>query len=476
MFKTNESDYGNLTDIFKDRTLETKILYEKLESKRFEFIVLYGRRRIGKTSLALYACRSKRVLYYFAKEAAVNSDANLFDFYEICKRYFPDLQKYRPDFQILIEYLALNVDVIIFDEVQYLLKENRKNASVFAEIMDKFRTTQPVPLKIFMLGSSISLIKDEILSDPSPLFGRKTLDLKLNPVGFFELHHFFPTLSFKELVEIYGFSDGIPYYLEEITTHFWDWMQSRLRTRQFYLNELDWLLRIELREPGRYLAILEAIAQGHTTNGAILSSVFKEPTPMKSLTRYLDRLLSLDFIRKEVPITENPLRSHLGRYVISDNFLKFYFRFIFPNRDLINQGLLTAEMIRSAYPTYLGFIFENIVKQYLLRHPPIPFTHIGRWWGTSDTDISKEIDLLAYSHHNEQVLAIECKWQDKVNPVNIAKFLQEKLQWVKFKGPHTQKKVILMVVARSFTKKITKYDEKQVICVDELDLKDWAPR
>lgn len=473
MFRTNETEYGNLANIFKDRTIESKLLTERLNNNRFELIVLYGRRRIGKTSLALFVCRSKRALYYHAKESPTNSDANLLDFYSLCIQYFPDLQKFRPDYAVLLEYLSKKVDVIIFDEVQNILKENPKNSGIFAEIIDKFRLTQIAPLKIFMLGSSISLIKDEILRDPSPLFGRKTLDLKLNAINFGDIHFFFPEASFQQLVEIYGFADGIPYFLEEIQVSFWQWMENRLMTRQFYMDELEWLLRIELREPGRYFAILEAIAQGKKTNSAILSHVFKEPTPMVSLTRYLDRLIAIDFIRKEVPITDNPLKSHLGRYILADNFLKFYFRIIIPNRNFIIQGLLHAEQIQRDYPTYLGLIFEDIVKEYLLRHPPIPFSRIGRWWGTSEEDMAKEIDLLAYDDNKTEALAVECKWQEKINPTEIANKLQEKLQWIKFKGIHKEKSFILMIVAKSFTKKISQFDGKRIICLDLGDLKDW---
>lgn len=450
---------------FKDRKKELHILSQILESPQFEFIVIYGRRRIGKTTLVLFLTRHKRVIYYFAKESSANSSANLLDFYQTCLRQFPELSKFKPDYRTLFEFLQTRIDIIIIDEIQYLLKEDPRNASIFAELIDQYRIYNPIPLKLIVLGSSISLIKDEVLSDPSPLFGRKTFDLKLNALSYFDLKEFFPTLTPQELMEIYGFADGIPYYLEEIIPPFWSWFDKQLQTGRFLINEIEWLLRIEFREQGRYLAILEAIAAGNTTNKDLLNVVFTERNASSSLTRYLDRLIAVDFIKKEFPITENPLRSHLGRYYLADNFLLFWFRFIFPNRSAISQNVYPTQSIQSQYQVYLGLIFEKVVKQYLLLHPPFAFTHIGRWWGKSSQKTAEEIDLVAFDDQSFNALAIECKWQRSVNPLTISQHLAEKIKFVLFPGPRIPKTFHFIIFGINFTKNITKFNDIPVKCV-----------
>jgi len=451
---------------FKDRIREVKNLTEFLESPRFEFIILYGRRRIGKTALALFVARNKPFIYYFAKESPVNSSQNLLDFYQVCASRFPELQKFKPDYKILIEFLQDKVTVIIFDEVQHMVKEDPKLPGIFAECFDQLRLYQKHPLKILMLGSSISLIKEDLLRDPSPLYGRKTWDLKLQAINVFDLRSFFPGATLEEIIEIYGFADGIPYYLEDIQLPFWNWLGRQFRDGKFPMNEIEWLLKMEFREQSRYLAILEAIAAGNTTNKAILDRVFKEPTPSSNLTRYLEKLLTVDFIKKEFPVLDNPLKSRLGRYYLSDNFLKFWFRFVVPNRSGIQAGIFNINIIKAQYSAYLGHIFEEVVRQYLIRNPLIPFSTIGRWWGKSQSETAEEIDLVAFDDSTQDVLLVECKWQSDVVPAEICQVLSEKATNLQFKRTTPSKIFVFAIFAKTFRKKMTTYQGTRVICVD----------
>ncbi len=398
--------------MFVDREHELTSIEEKLNSNSFEFIVLYGRRRIGKTSLVLNSVKNREHIYYLAVEGD-----NLKHFKNYSSKVVPTIEYAKEDWEAYFKFLENKI--IIIDEFPNLIKENPKVLSLFQRIIDTH--LKNTKTKLIILGSSISMMGDKVLSYSSPLYGRKTGVLKIQPLKFKYLKEFFPEADRKELVEIYGFADGIPYYLEKIKLPFWDYLNTELHKIDSFLKyEIDFLMKYEFDEPIMYKKILEAIAYGNTTLGAIKDYIGVKHS---DITPYLRNLIETEFVIKELPITESP-KSKKGRYYIKDNFTAFYFKYIFPNLSAIEEGLFDVSEIKRDYNQYLGFVFEKIVMEFLIDlnkqgKLPFKFLNIGRWWKKGG-----EIDIICINKNEKKALFVEVKWGD-LNTNDVNKILND---------------------------------------------------
>ena len=301
---------------------------------------------------------------------------------------------------------ALRERIIIIDEFPNLIKEDPRILSIFQRSVDIDLSNSNT--KLILLGSSVSMITEKVLSYKSPLYGRRTGSLKLRPMNFFTLREFFPSCSWEELVEIYGMTDGIPFYIIQVKPPFWELLEEELKNPiSFFKDEVDFLLRYEFSEVTTYKRILEAIALGKTTLKEI-----KDFTGLRNsdITPYLRNLIEADLIVREVPITEKKT-SKKGRYYVLDNFLAFWFRFIYPNLSRIEEGIFNVDEIKGEYPRYLGWVFEKIARQFLIElnkinKLPFKFEKIGRWWYKEE-----EIDIVALNEREKKGLLVEVKWK-----------------------------------------------------------------
>lgn len=444
---------------FKDRERELKELKETLGSNQFELIIIYGRRRIGKTELILNATQNKKRIYYLATEGK-----NLNRFYQTCNNYDKETTKLKPDWETLFDYLKDKTEAIIIDEFQNLIKEDKNILSIFQAITDTILKNSKT--KLFLLGSSISIITSKILSYQSPLYGRRTGTINLKAVPFFELAKFFPEKNAEQLAEIYGFADGIPLYLTRIGKEFWPWLDNELKKEKTFLrDEIDFLMRYEFADTSTYKLILEAIANGNTKLNEIKEFISAKRT---DITPYLKNLIETNFIQRRVPITENTI-SRKGRYYLSDNFLTFWFKHIYPNLSAIEEQIFDIATIKNNYSQYMGRIFEKISHQFITTANIFKPTKIGTWWHKD-----KEIDIVALNESTKEILFAECKWQEKVNPEQVMKELAEKTQYVEWNNE--TRKETYAIFAKTFTKKITSYQGKKVQCIDLKDIEQALKR
>ncbi len=385
---------------FVDREEELSAIRSRLDSNDFEMIVVYGRRRIGKTRLILEALAERPHIYYLAVEGD-----NIRHFIKAASRSVPKIAHVREDWESIFSFLI--DEIVVIDEFPNLIKEDSRILSLLQRIVDT--QLQKSKTKLILLGSSISMMKNKVLSYRSPLYGRRTSTLKLGPLKFIKLKEFFPLVSWKELVEIYGFAGGIPYYLEKLGTPFWSWLERELRTSDTFLKEeVDFLLKYEFTDLVTYKRILEAIAHGKNTSKEI-----RDYTGMthSDITPYLRNLMEVELVKREVPVTES-WNSKRGRYYLAENFLNFWFRFIQPNLSLIEEGIFNVEEIRREYPQYLGSIFEDIARQFIMelireRKLNITPSRVGRWWRRDE-----EVDLVVIDDRSRRALLIEVKWSD----------------------------------------------------------------
>jgi len=440
---------------FKDRKKETKEITEMLNSKNFELLILYGRRRIGKTELILHSTKDKKRIYYLGVEKR-----NLDRFYDVCVSQFPDISNLKKDYEVLFEYLKDKSVVVIIDEFQNLIKEDKNILNILQSLIDT--NLKNTNLKLVLLGSSVSIMSSKVLSYQSPLYGRRTGSIKLKPISFFDIKEFFPKISMKEIIEIYGLADGVPYYLIKIKKHLWKWLEEEIKSeRSFLKDEVEFLMRYEFEDPSTYKIILEAIANGKTKINEIKDFIKLQRT---DLSPYLKNLIETDLIKREVPITEK-VKSRSGRYYLKDNFLKFWFRFIYPNLSSIETKIFNTSLIKKEYNHYLGGIFEEIVRQYLIKNPPFNFTKIGRWWYKNS-----EIDLVALDESTNKILFVECKWKENVDANKLISGLSKKTENVLWKNDKREEYYSLF--AKSFKKKITEFNGKKVFCIDIKDLEN----
>lgn len=441
--------------MFAGRKEELENIREKLNSGEFELLVIYGRRRVGKTRLILEAVKDIEHVYYLAIEGD-----NLRYFKRVASRAVPEISYLEEDWENYFRFLKDRT--VIIDEFPNLIKENKGVLSVFQRIVDT--ELKDTKTKLLLSGSSVSMMGEEVLSYGSPLYGRRTGSIKLKPLKFWEIEDFFPKSDIREIIEIYAFADGVPYYLERIKAPFWAWLKSELRNSGTFLkDEMDFLIKYEFEEVNTYKKIIEAIALGKRTPKEIRDYLGLKHS---DITPYLRNLIETEFIKREIPIFEGA-KSKKGRYYLKDNFTAFWFRYIYPNLSAIEEGIFEIEQIKGDYPSYVGGVFEKISKDFLVKlrkdgRAPLRFNKIGKWWHR-DT----EIDIVAVDETKKEILFGECKWQENVNAEKILKKLREKaenLEWNKDK-----RKENYIIFARSF-----KNRPEDCYCFDIKDMKRLA--
>jgi AAA+ ATPase superfamily predicted ATPase len=389
---------------FVNRVEELKALGEAYKSGRKELIIVYGRRRVGKTALVRKSVENVPHIYFFAEETLESENLRTFRSLVAKALQNPVVEKAELSWEELFELLDGSGVVVIIDEFPNLLKANRGLVSKFQKIWDSAKR-----LKLVLTGSAITVMESHVLGYKSPLYGRRTLSIRLRPLSFLHLREFFPEKSWEELVRIYGITDGIPAYIREVQFRLraGEGLEEVFQPNKPLFDEAEFLLRSELREPARYFAILKAIAFGKTKFGEIASFT---GLPSSTVSKYLSNLQTLHIVEERHPIGE-PERRRNARYYLSDLYFNFWFRFVYPNRSqLLDFGYI--ENFEEEYNHYLGFVFEKVSVDFLRElnktgKLPFRFTQIGKWWRRGE-----EIDLVALNEREKKALFVEVKWRD----------------------------------------------------------------
>ncbi|WP_227134683.1 ATP-binding protein [Halorubellus salinus] len=393
-----------------DRDAETDWLRSHLATDTECLLVLYGRRRVGKTTLVTSILDELDTpsFYYLCDERGTTQNARRFA--EQCADTLDDIPPDVDSFLDAFEYLKRRLDgraVVALDEFSYLVDDDDSIPSVFQTIADD--TIEDTGISLVLLGSSISMMEEGVLSYESPLYGRRTGQWRMEPMTLGDATGFFPDYTATELVEAYSILGGIPAYLEQF-----DRTQSLLENIErfvlskgaFLYEEPEFLLRQELREPPTYMAILEAIAGGATRVSEIGNEIGRDAS---SLSRYLQNLTRLALVERETPVTDPDGR---GVYRITDQFLRFWFRYVLPNRATLEQGHTdpVLDAIEETLPEHTSWTFETVCRQ-ATRTPafPVSCSRVGRWWYGGD-----EIDVAGIDEQSETLLLGECKWTTDV--------------------------------------------------------------
>ena len=406
--------------MFIGRTKELTTLDKLYHSNKFEFIVIYGRRRVGKTAIINQFMNNKKSIYFMGVES--NEKQNLENFSKSIIEFSSGIQTETSfaSFQVALEYvfkLAENERVILaIDEYPYVARSSKSLASTLQLLIDKYKDTSK--LMLILCGSSMSYMEDHVLAYKSPLYGRRTGQMKIQPFDFEESCQYLTQLSKEDKALIYGIVGGTPQYLLQMS----DKLSVEENIKNTYLNPMSFLyeeptnlLKQEVREPAIYNAIITAIATGHSRLSEISSKV-GETTNVCS--NYIKNLINLGIIQKETPYGEKESKKSI--YSIEDNMFYFWYRFVLDNNSIIVRGAtdIVYRRIESQLSDYMGKIFEEICKQYLWKqlltgNTPIEFISLGRWWGNDPIKKSQaEIDIMG-EQDRESALFAECKWKNE---------------------------------------------------------------
>ena len=319
--------------MFIGRTRELDTLNKLYDSDKFEFAVLYGRRRVGKTALISEFIHGKKAIYFMGVES--NEKQNLENFSQSIMEYSSGniMQTSFLSLQVALEYvfeLAQKEKLILaIDEYPYIARSSKSFASTLQMLIDKYKDTSK--LMLILCGSSMSYMEDHVLAYKAPLYGRRTAQMKILPFDFEESCAYFQKFSPEDMALIYGIVGGTPQYLLQMD----DRISVEENIKNTFLNpsssiyeEPENLLKQEVREPALYNAIITAVASGASHMAEISTKVGEETSVC---TRYLKNLIGLGIVRKETPYGEKESRKSL--YVIADHMFRFWYRFIFDKKE-----------------------------------------------------------------------------------------------------------------------------------------------
>lgn len=444
---------------FINRAEELNFLEERYKGKNFEFFVIYGRRRIGKTELIKAFLSDKPHIYLLCDKSGIDTNIDRFKKKIAECLNEPVIAATSPEevFGYLKEKVKNKRFVVVFDEFSYLVERDASVPSLFQVVIDEILKNTDIFL--IFCGSSVSMMEKGVLSHKSPLYGRKTAHLRISQIPFSYLHDFFPMNSIEKNIEFYSILGGIPFYLEKFSDKkktFENAKEQILHKRGKLYEEVDFLLKEELREPDVYKTILSAVASGKTKVVEIANA---SKIKAHDMDKYLKVLIRLGILKKEIPVTE--IKSKKSVYSIDDNFFNFYFSFCEPYKSDLEIGELNNAMARlkGGFSLYAGKKFEKFVQEEVLRKLGImDIQKAGRWWGHYRDSENKrkevEIDIVALNEKEKKILFAECKWQEKVDAEKIYNELVEKRELVEWHN--NKRKEYYAIFAKSFRKKIKK--------------------
>ena len=426
--------------MFVGRVDELNALNAMFARNRFEMAVIYGRRRIGKTALIDEFVKDKKILYFTALQRS--AVVNLRRFTDTVSRFFgfeslPSFEDWSAALSFIVRQAQVLDErfVFVFDEFPYaaLMDENLPSELQIA-IDHGFKTTNCM---MVLSGSNEGFMESEVLGYKSPLYGRRTAQIQLQPLDYISLQDFLPHSQPEELVNYYAAFGGTPYYLAQLDPDVaFDGNVLNLCFSQLGLlrEEPSMLLREELREPALYYSVLQAVADGCTTPKIIAE---RSGVGEHGIGKYLKVLEGLGLIERKVPFGDDPAKSRKGLYAVKDPFFAYWYRFVSPALDAIDnkagERVVRQLAFGEAFSTYVGQQFETVCQQWLVKanveDDRLPFlaTKFGKWWGNNPRKREQtDIDVVLANPRDKRILLCECKWRNSFNETEAVESLLER--------------------------------------------------
>jgi len=414
-------------DKFINRKRELKSLQDFWKNQNSQLVVIYGKRRVGKTELIKKFIEEKPAIYFLSDN--LPESMNLKFLGRVVGEFFEDnflAENGFRDWYQFFQYLKDNVKkrmVLAIDEFPYLAHANKAISSVFQKGWDEYLSD--LPIFLILCGSSISMMESETLAYKAPLYGRRTGQLLIKPLSFSGASQFFPGKSMEDCLRFYAIAGGIPAYLKQLNTH--------LSPRKNIVNEMlspDKLLYNEVE------------------------FILKEE--------------NLQLIEKEIPVTEkNPIRSRKGRYCLQDQFVKFWFSYVFSFKSELELGNTAPVLkkLKESFNILVAQTYEKVTQEILRAHGDdfFLFMRAGRWW-----DKNEEIDLVALNDETNEILFGEAKWSNKKVGTNIYRDLKRKASLVDW-GKPDRKEYFCLFSRSDFTEEMRRVAKEERVFLFEKD-------
>ena len=429
--------------MFIGRERELASLNKLYNSDKFEFVVLYGRRRVGKTALINHFIDGKPAIYFMGVES--NAKQNLENFSKSIIEYASGFEaetsflSFQGALEMVFKLSEKERLILAIDEYPYVARASKSLASTLQLLIDKYKDRSK--LMLILCGSSMSYMEDHVLAYKAPLYGRRTAQIKLLPFDFAETCGYFQNFSAEDKALAYGIMGGTPQYLLQMSDKFS--IEENIKntfldaTSSIYEEPMN-LLKQEVREPAIYTAIITAIATGSSRMSEISGKVGEDTNVCST---YLKNLITLGIVQKELPYGEKASKKAI--YFIDDNMFRFWYRFVPENASLISRGAadLVYQRIEPHFSDYMGKVFEEICKQYLWKlllsgKSPVEFTSLGRWWGNDPIHKRQaEIDIMG-EQDKDTALFAEGKWTNVKIDLGVLETLIERSNLFAYQKKH----------------------------------------
>jgi AAA+ ATPase superfamily predicted ATPase len=448
---------------FINRVKELSFLGNEFSAPRASLVVIYGKRRIGKTELIKESAKNKKFLYFLGRQ--VNDKDNLGQVSQVCASFFNEplligqpFQNWDQFFLYLSTHLKENT-LIVFDEYPYFVSAKPGLSSIFQKWWDESLKAIPF-IKLIICGSSFGMMIEETLSEKSPLYGRRTGQIHVKPMSFYNSWKFFPKSSFSKFLEFYSVTGGNPDYLTRFSRY--QSVQEAIRKEVFsthspLYDEVDFLIKEELREPKNYYSILKSLALNRNKISDLIEQTGIEKS---SLHTYLYYLENLGLIEKEIPITEkHPEKSRKGLYKIKDQFVRFWFQFVLPYRKEIEMDEISfiEDKVKEYFPRTIQDNYQRIAPEIIAKYTKIigNMDRVGRYWDNQD-----EIDNVGMNEKEKTIFFVECKWSNKLVGIKILEDLKtkgKKIDW----NLGNRKEVYILLSKSGFTNDLISLSKKE---------------
>lgn len=423
---------------FVNRVSELETLEKQYQSNTSSLVIVYGRRRVGKTALINeFLKRHTNTLYFLATEESETQNLNYFKAQvseftnnELLKSASVD---WLTVFRLLCEHKTERKKIIVIDEFQYIGQSNSAFPSVMQKAWDTILSGANV--MVVLCGSLVSLMKSQTLDYSSPLYGRRTAQICLKQIPFKHYGEFYENKSDKELVPFYAVTGGVPKYIEMFSGYddiYAAIRENVLNPQSFLYEEPNFLLQKEVSEIGSYFSVIKAIAMGNRKLSDIAGALGLKQT---GLTKYLKVLMDLDLIEREVPVTEiAPEKSKSGLYRITDNYIAFWFKFVYPYRAYLEKGetpYVSEQIKKSFVQNYVSFVYEDVCREKMWELSAsdvwgFKFDKVGRYWGAK----TGETDIVAIDTVGKHLVIGECKYTTSPKGLSVLHDLQKKAETI----------------------------------------------
>lgn len=435
------------TLMFIGREAELQFLNDKYEEDGGQLIVLYGRRRVGKTETLREFCKDKPHVFYSCTQTTDRAQLRNFSTRMLqsdipARNYISTFDDWEKAFRAVLDLPhGEHKKLLVIDEFPYMCRSNKSIPSILQNLWDfEFRDSN---VMIILCGSAMSFIEKELLAEKNPLYGRATGIYKMKEMGFYDAVKFFPHYSARDKVLAYAVLGGIPHYLRQWNPKLsvGDNIKKHILTKGSVLySEVEFLLHQELRETSMYNSIIEAVALGNTKLNDISQKSLIDDTSKTCV--YLKNLIELGIVEREFSV-DAKIKEHAntnrGIYRLTDNFFRFWYTFGFSNYSQLEDGDVDGVyeyVVKPSLHEFASFAFEDVCREFIRQKQkanelPFRYSRMGRWFGKTtvrdDREVSgvrnaeTEIDILCIDRSAKAYLVGECKF--KGTPFSYAEYL-----------------------------------------------------